>query len=330
MGWGVLKMELVKKIALLFPGQGAQSVGMAQDFFNRSVAVRNLFTQASDITGMDMQSLLFTGDGSRLKETVNTQPAITLANLAAFTILREEGLELEQVVWGAGFSLGEYAALAAAEVITMEEVFRLVKVRGEIMHKHGEIYTQNHGKPGMAAVMGLNAQEVTAVLAGRTDVYVANHTAPLQTVISGSVVAIELMEPLLKEAGARRLISLAVSGPFHTPLLVDCEVEFKTVLKSCHFKKPRFALYSNVTGTQVADDVDWVDVMSRQISHPVLWTAVLENALSEHVVDIALECGPGQVLSGLMRAKGSELEVCLAGTMQDLVKVKDYLNHKEK
>ncbi len=330
MGWGVFEMELVKKIALLFPGQGAQAVGMAQDFFNHSEAVRQLFEQASDIVGMDMQSLLFMGDGSSLKETVNTQPAITLANLAAFTILREEGLTLDQVVWGAGFSLGEYAALAVAEVITPEEAFRLVKVRGEIMHKHGELYTQQYGKPGMAAVVGLNAQEVIAVLAGLTDVYVANHTAPLQTVISGSVAAIERMEPALKQAGARRVIPLVVSGPFHTPLLVACEDEFKEVLQSCQFKKPKFALYSNVTGRQVGDDVDWVDVMSRQISNPVLWTSVLRHALSEHEVELAVECGPGQVLSGLMRAKGSELEVCLAGTMQDLAKVRDYLNCKEK
>lgn len=322
-------MESVKKIALLFPGQGAQAVGMAQDFFDESAKVRELFALASDVVGMDMQSLLFTGDGSRLKETINTQPAITLANLAAFTILREQGLQLEQVVWGAGFSLGEYAALAAAEVVTTAEVFGLVKVRGEIMHKHGELYTQKYGKPGMAAVVGLSAAEVLAVLAEQTDVYVANHTAPLQVVISGSVAAIERMEPLLKEAGAKRVIPLAVSGPFHTPLLSACEDEFKEVLKGCDFKKPKFALYSNVTGAQAGDDVDWVDVMSRQISHPVLWTSVLEHALNEHSASIALECGPGQVLSGLMRAKGSELEVCLAGKMQDLVKVKDYLNHKE-
>ncbi|MDR3130545.1 MAG: ACP S-malonyltransferase [Treponema sp.] len=305
--------------AFLFPGQGAQYPGMALDLLDSS-EVRKLFDLASDIMGRDMEALIRDADRESLKRSDIAQPAITLANLAAAARLWELGVRPGLC---AGFSLGEYAALVYAGLITGEDCFRLVKARGRAMQDAADhIAAESSGgkAPGMAAVIGLAPERVEALIAGWKieGLYAANFNSPVQTVVSGSAAALEESAPRFKEAGARRVLPLAVAGPFHCPLMEEASAAFAPALEAVDFRDPAIPCYSNVTGKLFSSGAEAKALALRQITGPVRWTTE-EAAIAGHGgIKAVLETGPGKTLQGLWRDAGSGIPCYAAGTKEEI------------
>lgn len=329
--------KLVKKdsVVYLFPGQGAQYTGMALDFLSVK-GVKALFDLASDICERDMRSLLESG-AETLKRTDVSQPALTLANLAAAAALAEQGYSPAAC---AGFSLGEYAALVCAGVISAADCFRLVRARGEAMQKSTDRLSEDGGDPpgmakppdmakppGMAAVIGLPPERVEALIAewnaaGLKDLYAANINSPRQLVISGTAAVLAEAETRFKEAGARRVIRLQVAGPFHSPLIADAAEAFRPVLEGVAFSDPSIPLYSNVTGKRVSSGVEAKRLALTQITGPVRWVdEEAAIAADNGGIEACLEAGPGKVLQGLWRDSGSGIPCYAAGTVEDIAKI---------
>jgi [acyl-carrier-protein] S-malonyltransferase len=312
-----------RKSCFLFPGQGAQYPGMALDLWEISGEVKKLFELASDNTGRDMKALLRDSDGETLKRTDISQPAVTLANLAAAAYLGERGI---RPAGCAGFSLGEYAALATAGVIGVEDCFRLVRVRGEAMQAEADrIRKESPGgeAPGMAAVIGLDPERVSALIAewaagGLTGLYPANINSPRQLVVSGTAPALAAAEERFKAAGARRFIRLQVAGPFHSPLIAGAAEAFAPVLEGVPFRDPAIPLFSNVSGGPVGSGAEAKKFALAQIGSPVRW--VEEEGAINRLEGLAavLETGPGTVLRGLWKDSGSEIPCHAAGTTADI------------
>jgi [acyl-carrier-protein] S-malonyltransferase len=343
-----------KKCFFLFPGQGAQYPGMALDFLEGSPGgeVRRLFDMASEICGRDMTALIGNADGETLKRTDISQPAVTLANLAAAACLADRGFRPSGC---AGFSLGEYAALVTAGMLGPEDCFRLVKVRGEAMQAAADrIALEAAGEtagmaqppgmaqpsgmaqppgtarppgmaqpPGMAAVIGLAPERAEALIAewaagGLSGLYPANINSPRQLVVSGTAAALAEAERRFKEAGARRVIRLRVAGPFHSPLVAEAAEKFRPALEAIPFSDPVIPFYSNVTGKAVPSGREAKALALRQITEPVRWIDE-ERAISEAGgIGVLLECGPGRVLQGLWRDFGSPVPCYAAGTVEDI------------
>jgi [acyl-carrier-protein] S-malonyltransferase len=294
-----------KKTVFLFPGQGAQYPGMALDLLETgSKTVKELFDLASDIMGKDMAALLRDSDAEALKRSDTVQPAITLANLAAAALLKERGILPAAC---AGHSLGEYAALATAGIISVAGCFTLVKFRGAAMQEVADALktareNQEAGEPGMAAITGLPPEQVEGLIAEWkiTGLYAANFNSPRQTVISGTAAALALAEERFKAAGARRVIRLQVAGPFHSPLMASAEKKFRPALDGVNFQDPALPFYSNVTGKRVSTGAEAKKLTLAQITGPVRWTDE-EKAIQDRRIDCALEAGPGKVLQGLWK-----------------------------
>ena len=313
---------MVNKYAFLFPGQGAQYPGMALDLLAASELVRKLFDTASNICGKDMEALLKDSDAETLKRSDISQPAITLANLAAYRFLEEKGILPAAC---AGFSLGEYAALAAAKVISIEDCFKLVTERGKAMQAAADNIAKNSEQgavPGMAAVIGLAPEQVEALIAewsaaGLEDLYAANFNSSKQIVVSGTAAALAEAENRFKTAGARRVIRLQVAGPFHSPMIQEAADAFAPVLESITFNNPSIPLFSNVSGKEVKSGAEAKSFALRQITEPVRWTSEEEAVISIGVKAV-LECGPGKVLQGLWKDTGSDIPCYTAGTAEDI------------
>ncbi len=288
------------KTVFLFPGQGAQYPGMGKDLWESGDAVKNLFRAASDAARMDLKKLLFEGTEEELRATDKAQAAITLVNLAAAAALKDRGIEPSGA---AGFSLGEYAALAAAEILPAEAVFALVRFRGDVMEKASRRLDGPDGGAGMAAVLGLDfpAVEAAILASGAGDLFAANYNSPVQTVISGTAAALTKAEEIFRAAGAKRIIRLKVSGPFHSPLLAEARAAFEAELGKYPFSDPKIPVYSNVTGAPIPSGVEAKRLCGLQITSPVLWVDV-EHAVKASGCGRVLEAGPGTVLAGLWKA----------------------------
>ena len=202
-----------------------------------------------------------------------------------------------------GFSLGEYAALCEAGVIRFEDVFSIVKIRGEIMEKAARALDSGSGAPGMAAVLGLPAEKVASTIGQMTgsDVYLSNYNSPTQVVVSGTAEGLAKAEAALKAAGAKRCVRLQVSGPFHSPLMEQARVDFAAALRPYAFSDPRIPVYSNVTGGMIRTGAEAKELCARQLVSAVQWVAV-EQALLADGFERFFESGPGTVLGGLMRS----------------------------
>jgi len=289
---------------------------MAMDLYEASPKVRELFELATQTTGIDVKRLLSEGSEDELKETVNTQVSVTLANLASATVLRERGVGCDAV---AGFSLGEYAALVQAKVLTVEQVFPLVKLRGEVMARAAAALDRSQGDPGMAAVLGLSPEKIDEALAAASipDLYGANYNSPTQVVISGTAAALAQGIEALKAAGARRVVVLKVSGPFHSPLLSDAGFALEEALRSIEFQDPQTNLFSNVTGREVLTGADAKALAVRQVTAPVRWT-LEERSLLELGIQRVIEAGPGAVLAGLWGAFHDSIPCLAAGKLEQI------------
>ncbi|MDR2658989.1 MAG: ACP S-malonyltransferase [Spirochaetaceae bacterium] len=311
-----------KKNIFLFPGQGAQRKGMGIDLFDAADEAKKLCGCAAEIMNTDIRKLLAEADDETLKRSDIAQPAITLVNLSAACILKSRGVIPSAC---AGHSLGEYAALALCGIITAEDSLRLTARRGELMRQAALA-----AGGGMAAVMGLAPEVVEKAVsewtnAGLKDLYIANYNSPRQIVISGSAAALNEAETRFKEkrfveTGIRRVIKLAVAGPFHSPLMKEAADKFAATLETVKFSNPVIPFFSNVTGKQVMSGEEAKTLALRQICGAVRWLDE-ETAISAMKPDAILELGPGKTLCGLWKDTGSAIPCHPAGTIEDIDKI---------
>jgi [acyl-carrier-protein] S-malonyltransferase len=320
---------MTDKTFFVFPAQGAQYPGMAVDFLRQGgERVKRLFSLASEIQGKDMADLLSNSSPEYLKRTDVSQPAITLANLAAAEYLAEKGITPSAC---AGFSLGEYAALATAGVISEEDCLSLVTHRGNAMQAAIDRIQggDEANAPGMAAVVGLSPENVEALIAewksaGLADLYAANFNSSKQVAVSGSAAALAGAEKRFKEAGARRFMRLAVAGPYHSPFMKEAADAFAPYLEKVHFNDPKIPIFSNVTGKQVSSGAEAKALAVKQIVEPVRWTDE-EALMVKFEPKELLETGPGKVLQGLWKDLGNSIPCYSAGTAAEI----DELYHDE-
>lgn len=290
------------KIALMFPGQASQEVGMGRSFYDGSHASREIFERADDVLGFSITELCFSGPEERLKQTEITQPAILTVSAAAWAYVKP-ALEFDGhgLVAAAGHSLGEYSALVAAGAMEFEDAVRLVHARGKLMQE-----AVPEGEGAMSAVLGVDADIVESVcgeVSATGDIAaLANLNSPGQLVISGSVSGVEKAEALLKEKGAKKLIRLPVSAPFHCPLMRRATEGMIPLLQSIRFRHPEFPVLANLTAdVYPGDPVTFGDILAGQIEGAVKWISIYENFRERFGAETALELGPGKVLCGLAK-----------------------------
>lgn len=276
----------------LFSGQGSQYSGMTKDLYEHDNSLSVIFDTASEITGRDIKDICFNADESVLGQTVNSQPAIMTASLVCLESAKRKGFEFSGV---AGHSLGEYAAMVASGVVTMEDGFRLIKARAEAMDKAAKA-----NKGSMAAVLKLSPEKIEEVC-NSIDGYVVpvNYNSPQQTVIAGTVEAVaEATEEFSKLKA--RVVPLKVASAFHSELMESAAKEFYETAKTITFKKPEIKYYSNVTGAELTDFSDMPSLLAKHIVSPVLFTSELNAMKNDGFTDF-YEFGPNKVLTGLVK-----------------------------
>lgn len=284
------------KKAFVFPGQGAQKVGMVKDLYDQYAMVREVFEEADDALGFSLTKLCFEGPDEELMKTYHTQPAILTASVACYRILVAEGIKPDIV---AGHSLGEYSALVAAQVMSFADAVRTVRLRGQFMQEAVPL-----GEGAMAAIMGLDDERIAAICADISSVggvvEPVNYNCPGQLVIAGSTKAVQQATEELKKAGAKRAVMLHVSAPFHSSLMQPAAKRLGEVLHDLTLQQATIPVVLNVTGQPETDAAAIKEALVKQAASPVLWITCTQT-MKNMGADVLVEVGPGKTLCGFTR-----------------------------
>ena len=304
------------KTAFIFPGQGAQYCGMGKDFYESFETARKLYTIAEEATGLDVKKLCFEKD-DRLDITEYIQIAMLATEVAILKVMEEQGFRAD---CAAGLSLGEYGALAAAEVMELPQLFRLIRCRG--------IYMQEAYPTGgaMTAVLGLDAETVGRICEETSGIVsIANDNCPGQIVITGEAEAVEAASAKLAEAGAKRCVPLKVSGPFHSCLLAGAGEKLAAQLEEVAVKEPKIPYICNAEAVYVRESAPIKKLLAMQVSGTVRWRETMELMIANGV-DTFIEIGPGKTLAGFLKRISRDVKVVSVGTVQELEAAKGLLS----
>ncbi len=313
----------MNKFALIFPGQGAQKTGMGKELYENSLAARKVFETADEVLGRSISDICFNGSEEELTKTINSQPCILTVSLAAYEALKEK-CNME-IACSAGHSLGEYAALYAAGAIDLKTVLELIQKRAFLMNEAAE---KTNGS--MAAVLGLSDEQVINIVNQTDNVYVANYNSPGQVVITGDKEQINNNLDKFKEAGAKRVIPLAVSGAFHSPLMKTAGEEFVNFIENYEFNDTIIPVYTNVDAKAETKGSEFKNKLPRQIYSSVMWTQTINNIKSSGVINF-IELGPGKVLAGLNKKIDAQINTYNIFDCESLeITINEITNNKEK
>jgi [acyl-carrier-protein] S-malonyltransferase len=296
----------MSKLAFVFPGQGSQSVGMLAEIGEHESLVVDTFKEASEVLGYDLWELVQQDEQGRLDKTEFTQPALLCASIALYRVWQNKGGRRPDVV--AGHSLGEYSALVAAEALAFSDAITLVQLRGQYMQSAVPV-----GEGSMAAILGLDDDKVVEICAQCSDEHVvqaANFNSPGQVVIAGHVAALEKAIVACKEAGARKAMQLTVSAPFHSKLMEPAAARMSADLQAVQIKAPQIEIIQNVDAKPHRDPESIRENLVSQMFNAVKWTETVQW-LSADGCTLAVECGPGKVLCGLIKRIDKDITTCI-------------------
>lgn len=285
--------------ALVFPGQGAQFVGMGKDLYDANPEIKALMDSANDILGFDILNIMFNGTDEDLKQTSVTQPAIFIHSVA-----KAKSLDISDAKMVAGHSLGEFSALVASGVLSFEDGLKLVSARAKAMQEACDVEAGT-----MAAILGLADEKVEEICAQVSGVVIpANYNCPGQLVISGEVSAVEEACAKLKEAGAKRALILPVNGAFHSPLMQSAQEKLAEAIHNTHFNDAKIPVYQNVTTTAITNAEEIKKNLIEQLTGSVKWTQSVQNMIKDGATHF-VEVGPGKALQGMIKKIDASVEV---------------------